>query len=211
MLQWVAQCYAYLQVLTCKLFDTLQHGAHGAPKRISLAAGTEVTTPPLPLYRDMWMQTHMFWQQDASLVIERLWVGSAINAADWAFLTRNNIRYIVNVSQEVPNLYEDRIRYCQVQTRDVTGCTLPWHWTSRFIRRALASGDGVLIHCFIGRSRSVAVACHFLMSYLGYSFQDAFAHLSRQRPVACLNADLAGDLAALPLPPRVLRLPPAAI
>ena len=191
------QCAGYLQVLVWKLMDAFQHGSHGAPRRLEQTEHGLVEHPPRSLVADAWCQVGMFLQLPASLILERLWVGNAVNAADLAFLERHNIRYIVNVTQEVPNLYEDSRCYCQLSLRDVEGCTLPWHWTSRFIHQALASGDGVLIHCFLGRSRSVAVACHYLMSHLGHSFPSAYGHLTRQRPVASLNVDLAAELAVL--------------
>ena len=190
------QCYAYAQVLVWKLFDTLRHGNAGSPQRIETSSTGMVALPRRSLLRDMWLQTHMFLCLPASAILDRLWVGSALNAADKGWLTRNSVRYVINVSQEVPNLYDDELEYCQLQLRDVEGCTIPWRWTSLFIHNALSSGDGVLIHCFLGRSRSVAVACHYLMSHQGYSFQDAYRHVSLHRPIASLNADLAADLAA---------------
>jgi hypothetical protein len=202
------QYCAYVQVLVWKLIDTLQHGSRGAPRRLEHTSAGLVEVARRSLLRDAWLQTHMFLRRPASPVLDRLWVGSALNAADRTFLACHNIRYIVNVTQEVPNLYEDTLCYCQVALRDVEGCTLPWQWISRFIHNAMATGDGVLIHCFLGRSRSVAVACHYLMCHLGYSFASAYAHLARQRPEASLNVDLAGELAAQSAVAR-LRLPAA--
>ena len=202
------QCAGYLQVLVWKLLDAFQHGSRGAPRRLEQTErGRLVEHPPRSLFVDAWCQVGMFLQLPASPILEGLWVGNALNAANLAFLERHNIRYIVNVTQEVPNLYEDSRCYCQLSSRDVEGCTLPWHWTSRFIHQALASGEGVLIHCFLGRSRSVAVACHYLMSHLGHSFPSAYDHLTRQRPVASLNVDLARELAAQTLPSEQLQLP----
>lgn len=191
------QYFSYLQVLLWKLVDTLQHGSRGAPRRLEQGQhGRLVEHPPRSLFSDAWCQVGMFLQLPASPILDGLWVGNALNAANLAFLEQHNIRYIVNVTQEVPNFYEDSRCYCRLSSRDVEGCTLPWHWTSRFIHQALISSEKVLIHCFLGRSRSVAVACHYLMSHLGHSFESAYAHLSRQRPVASLNAKLAEELSA---------------
>lgn len=198
------QCYAYVQVLVWKLLDTLQHGNAGSPHRIETSSTGLVTLPRRSLLRDMWLQTHMFVCLPPSLIVDRLWVGSALNAADRGWLTRNSVSCVVNVSQEVPNLYQQDLEYCQLQLRDVEGCSIPWRWTSLFIHRALSSGKGVLIHCFLGRSRSVAVACHYLMHHRGRSFAEAYHLVSDRRPIASLNADLAADLAAqeADLPPR---------
>lgn len=190
------QYIAYAQVLVWKLLDTLRHGEEGTPRRLELTPRGVMELPRRSLLRDLWLQTHMFLCLPATPILDRLWVGSALNAANKAWLKSHAIRFVVNVSQEVPNLYEDELDYCQLTLRDVEGCTIPWHWTSLFIHRALATGQGVLIHCFLGRSRSVAVACHYLMSQLGYSFQNAYKHVSHQRPIASLNVGLAEELAA---------------
>ena len=207
------QCWAVLRILAWKLADTLQHGANGTPRRLEARnTGELVDVGRRALLRDMWLQTHLFLSLPPSPVLTNLWLGSAMNAADRTWLRAQGIACIVNVSQEVPNLYADEagtFEYCQLQLRDVEGCQLPWRWTSRFLHRALTSQRPVLVHCFLGRSRSVAVVCHYLMSHLGYNFRQAYAFVSHRRPVASLNCDLAEELAALPPEGRVLRLPAA--
>ena len=150
--------------------------------------------PPSMWWNDVRAQLGNFLTSPASRVEDGLWLGSALNAHDQAFLRRARVRAVVNLSREVPNLCLPHVTHCQCELRDEVGCQLPLRWLVRFIHAQRRAGRVVLVHCFIGRSRSVAVVCAYLMAYRGYTFRQAFAHVARVRPVACLNQDLALQL-----------------
>ena len=199
---------ACLVVLVRKAQHFLLQGdeMQNAPQRLRLTASSAdhhhsgeqlvvVVPPQHPIY-DIWNQMGDFFSSSASQILDRLWLGNALNAADAAFLRRVPVRAVVNLSAEVPNLFEEDVLYCQCNVSDIIGCTLPFTWISRFIHAQLTRDRAVLVHCFIGRSRSVAAVCHYLMAYCGYSFDATYAHVSRRRPMACINADLARQLRA---------------
>ena len=136
------QCWSYLLVFWWKLLDTLQHGATGAPQRL-LARGDErdehdehdddariraprpiPMLPALALLHDAWRQAPDFLCSPASRITDHVWLGNAMNAADASFMA--GIDAVVNVTQEVPNLYPARCTYCQIAVRDVQRCTLPY-------------------------------------------------------------------------------------
>jgi hypothetical protein len=52
------------------------------------------------------------------------------------------------------------------------------------IHGVLATGGKILIYCFQGKSRSVAVCCAYLMRHVGLSFEDALRRIRCTRPVA---------------------------
>lgn len=203
---------SYIVVLIYKAGDFFAHGgARDAPHRLRLeldaARASEaeegnarrqprklVTCPPPLALHDIWYQTYDFLTSSASQILDLLWLGNALNAADVAFMRRVPIQAVVNLSAEVPNVFEKEILYCTCNSRDIIGCTLPLSWISRFIHAQLTRGRAVLVHCFIGRSRSVAAVCHYLMTHRGHSFEEAYAHVTRRRPMACINADLARQL-----------------
>ena len=205
---------SYIVVLIYKAGDFFAHGgARDAPHRLRLELDAAARTgeaeeeggarqqqrkliacPPPRALHDIWYQTYDFLTSSASQILDLLWLGNALNAADVAFMRRVPIQAVVNLSAEVPNVFEKEILYCTCHSRDIIGCTLPLSWISRFIHAQLTRGRAVLVHCFIGRSRSVAAVCHYLMTHRGHSFEEAYEHVSRRRPMACINADLARQL-----------------
>ena len=192
------QGMAYARVLLYKMYDFIVHGGgHGAPERLQTSEDDMVCLPPSTWWYDIYTQWNIFFLSPASLVVEGLWLGGALNAQDGGFLRQANVRSVVNLSQEVPDLGLPHITYCRCNLRDEVGCALPLRWLAGFIHRRRRAGRAVLVHCFIGRSRSVAAVCAYLMIHLGYSFDQAYAHVSRVRPVACLNRDLARQLIRL--------------
>jgi hypothetical protein len=55
-----------------------------------------------------------------------------------------------------------------------------------FIEAGMENG-GILVHCIGGRSRSAALIAGYLMSSLGYTYDDALALIVCARPVASIN------------------------
>lgn len=57
-----------------------------------------------------------------------------------------------------------------------------------FIRRALAEGGRVLVHCMAGRSRSASLVIAYLMTELHLDLDQALAFVQEKRPIVRPNA-----------------------
>ncbi|XP_049782737.1 dual specificity protein phosphatase Mpk3-like [Schistocerca cancellata] len=100
------------------------------------------------------------------------------------FVINRCSRYILNVTPDLPNVFEDSgsIKYMQIPITD--------HWSQNlasffpkaieFIDEARNNGKGVLVHCVAGVSRSVTITVAYLMNKLSLSLNDAF-NLVRSR------------------------------
>ncbi|XP_015389077.1 dual specificity protein phosphatase 1 isoform X3 [Citrus sinensis] len=53
---------------------------------------------------------------------------------------------------------------------------------------AKRQGGGVLVHCFVGRSRSVTIVVAYLMKKHGMSLSQAMGHVKSRRPQAAPNS-----------------------
>ncbi|XP_010532706.1 PREDICTED: dual specificity protein phosphatase 1 isoform X2 [Tarenaya hassleriana] len=62
---------------------------------------------------------------------------------------------------------------------------------------AKKQGGGVLVHCFVGRSRSVTVVVAYLMKKHGMTLSQALQHVKSKRPVASPNAGFIKQLEEL--------------
>lgn len=145
-------------------------------------------------------------------ILPHLYLGSAKNSADLAQLKKYGITYILNVTANVPNMFENEknFKYLQIPISD--------HWSQnlssffpqaiKFIDEARNNNKGVLVHCLAGISRSVTVTVAYLMNRECMSLNRAYDHVKHCKPnispnftfmgqlldfEKCLNGDRQGD------------------
>ncbi|XP_021918498.1 dual specificity protein phosphatase Mpk3 isoform X2 [Zootermopsis nevadensis] len=111
-------------------------------------------------------------------ILPHLFLGNATTSGDSEALSRHSIEYILNVTADLPNVFEDSgsIRYMKIPIAD--------HWKENlasffpkaieFIDEARSNEKGVLVHCLAGVSRSVTVTVAYLMYKLSLNLNDAF-------------------------------------
>uniref|UniRef100_A0AAG5DLM9 protein-tyrosine-phosphatase n=1 Tax=Anopheles atroparvus TaxID=41427 RepID=A0AAG5DLM9_ANOAO len=121
-------------------------------------------------------------------ILPGLFLGNASHSEDLKSLKKYNIKYILNVTPDLPNVFErdGLIRYLQIPITD--------HWSQagdlanhfpdaiKFIDEARSTGCGVLVHCLAGVSRSVTVTLAYLMFARTLSLNDAFLLVRSRKP-----------------------------
>ena len=133
----------------------------------------------------------------------QLWVGGARDAADRAFVDRHRITHIINATKELPSRFngtndhtgEQPLRYMKLGVLDECEVDLGSHLDGcvAFLEAARAAavdrpaGNGALVHCHMGRSRSVTVAAAFIAAVRGCSAQEALEQIRERRPDARPN------------------------
>ncbi|MBN3319505.1 DUS7 phosphatase, partial [Atractosteus spatula] len=131
-------------------------------------------------------------------ILPNLYLGCAKHSADRDTLSKLGIRYILNVTPNLPNIFEKNgdFRYKQIPISD--------HWSQnlsqffpeaiQFIDEALSQRSGVLVHCLAGVSRSVTVTVAYLMQRLGLSLNDAYDFVKRRKSNISPNFNFMGQL-----------------
>ena len=143
-------------------------------------------------YATMWEKWDDFWSDAPTEIIPGLFVGSAKNAADAGSLSRLGISYVVNCTEDLPNFHEgceDAPSYNRVPLKDVPEASLvsirdSLEFVVSKIVDKLASKEKVLIHCFMGASRSISVATLVLMKLDDIPAIDAYSRISMKRKAA---------------------------
>lgn len=135
---------------------------------------------------------YYFWTTDPSKILEHLYVGSAKNAADLESLERNNIHLVINATEEIDNFYEGTYDYIRIALKDDKDTLISKHGeifeaAVDAIHDAIENEKNVLVHCFMGASRSVAVVCRYLMKYHEMSAEDAYNMVKEERVCAAIN------------------------
>ncbi|PRQ38818.1 putative phosphoric monoester hydrolase [Rosa chinensis] len=113
---------------------------------------------------------------------EGLFLGSFGAANNEEELTRLNITHILTVGSAMPPAYPNDFVY-----KHFDECF-------DYIEEAKRSGGSVLVHCFVGRSRSVAVVIPYLLKKHGMTLFEALDHVKSGRAWAAPNAGFSTQL-----------------
>ncbi|KAK6482777.1 dual specificity protein phosphatase 6 [Huso huso] len=131
-------------------------------------------------------------------ILPHLYLGCAKDSTNLDILEEYGIKYILNVTPNLPNLFENagEFKYKQIPISD--------HWSQNlsqffpeaigFIDEARSKKCGVLVHCLAGISRSVTVTVAYLMQKLNLSMNDAYDIVKMKKSNISPNFNFMGQL-----------------
>nr|XP_056702218.1 dual specificity protein phosphatase 6 [Euleptes europaea] len=131
-------------------------------------------------------------------ILPYLYLGCAKDSTNLDVLEEFGIKYILNVTPNLPNLFENagEFKYKQIPISD--------HWSQNlsqffpeaisFIDEARGKNCGVLVHCLAGISRSVTVTVAYLMQKLNLSMNDAYDIVKMKKSNISPNFNFMGQL-----------------
>ncbi|XP_038148195.1 uncharacterized protein si:dkey-175m17.7 [Cyprinodon tularosa] len=132
-----------------------------------------------------------------SPILPFLFLGNERDAQDLDLLLRLNIGYVVNVTTHLP-LYHINLglRYKRLPATDNSKQNLRQYFEEvfEFIEEAYQSGQGVLVHCQAGVSRSATIVIAYLMKHTLMTMTDAYKYVRSRRPVVSPNLNFMGQL-----------------
>lgn len=128
-----------------------------------------------------------------SHIIDAIWIGSCADSANRSFLKERDIEHIVCCAEEFIHppgfLYiSNKVsQWCRIPIKDNSADKSTEHHFregAKQIDEWVEQGKNVLVHCYEGKSRSVAVVITYLMLYKGMSFDVAYLQVKAQRSKA---------------------------
>ncbi|CAK9137179.1 unnamed protein product [Ilex paraguariensis] len=121
---------------------------------------------------------------------EGLYLGSLGAANNKSALKSLNITHILTVANSLAPAHPNDFTYKIVNVLDREDINISHYFDEcfEFIDEAKRKGGGVLVHCFVGRSRSVTIIVAYLMKKHGMSLSEALEHVKSKRPVASPNS-----------------------
>ncbi|XP_002738179.2 dual specificity protein phosphatase 7-like [Saccoglossus kowalevskii] len=131
-------------------------------------------------------------------ILPYLFLGSAQDSKNIEKLSKHGIKYILNVTPNIPNRFErdGEFKYMQIPIND--------HWSQNlsaffpeaieFIEEARQAKCGILVHCLAGISRSVTVTVAYLMQKLAWSLNDAYDYVKKKKENISPNFNFMGQL-----------------
>ncbi|KAJ7980114.1 putative Dual specificity protein phosphatase [Quillaja saponaria] len=131
-----------------------------------------------------------------SKIEEGLFLGSIGAANNKAKLKNLNVTHILTVASSLAPAHPNDFVYkiIGVMDREDTNIKQYFDQCFNFIDEAKRLGGGVLVHCFVGRSRSVTIIVAYLMKKHNMSLSQALEYVKARRPQACPNAGFISQL-----------------
>ena len=129
-------------------------------------------------------------------IIDNIYLGSSYHAANWDWLTSNNVKTIVNAALEVDNFFSDDLEY-------ISGYSIRDNGLESFtnidtlvdqIREKNCVEGNTFVHCLVGRSRSVTIIIAYLMKYHKMTVEDSINHIVSKRSYANPSLKLVDNL-----------------
>ena len=104
--------------------------------------------------------------KESDHIIDNIYLGNARNSGSYESLKDNNIKLIINVTNEIPNYYPDKFEYINYNINDNNKDTIsPFLEDSyqKIIDFQKNKNGNILVHCYMGASRSVSIILYYLM------------------------------------------------
>ncbi len=137
------------------------------------------------------LEQYTYFYSEPSMILPNLYLGSAFNAYNKLHLEKNEINVIINITKEISNYYENYMKYTYykypILDNDKEDITSILKEAANTIDYHLARGDKVLVHCYMGASRSASVVIYYLMKYHNKELRHAIYHVKKHRPIINLT------------------------
>ena len=131
-------------------------------------------------------------------IYKRIYLGSAINAASEETLKQLNIKFIVNVTEEISNYHPNSFTYYNIKIRDDNKQSIKKHFLESFnkIEEFLNNNpDGnILVHCFKGASRSATIVINYVSKKEGIDVTQVLSDIKKKRPIVNITSKYLEDL-----------------
>lgn len=118
---------------------------------------------PIPSYRT---QAKVFFQGPTE-IIDGIYLGSAFNAASYYKLRQLGVKMVINVTREIRNYYPSDFVYHQYDLFDNNQDRIHQYLDAAYQNitafRQENPDQKILIHCFMGASRSASILIYYLM------------------------------------------------
>lgn len=138
--------------------------------------------------------------KDATHILNSIYLGNAFNARDYYTLKENNIGLIINCTTDIQNYFEnlDEFEYHRVSVKDSGDSHIYnyLHDMADTINDYIVKNPdkNILIHCFMGSSRSATILIAYMMKYLNYTRRESINFLKEKRDLVNLNLNFFEDL-----------------
>ena len=119
---------------------------------------------------------------DMNYIIDNIYLGDSLAAANETFLKEYNITTVINCAQELVSEYQE-IKFLELTLSDfLDQKILPkFEIAYKFIK--INSENNILIHCSLGMSRSASLVIFYLIKEKRWDYDTCYAYTKERRPI----------------------------
>lgn len=135
------------------------------------------------LYPSSYSSSVSSFFSECNHIIDNIYLGSSYNASNYDLIQKLDIARIVNVSDDVPNFFESDIEleYFYHNIKD-NGIDIFKKEELDLIFDFIKKNDSnVLVHCVVGRSRSVTIVIYYLIKEHNMDVETAINYIKSKR------------------------------
>ena len=119
---------------------------------------------------------------------DKIYLGSAFNAATKSTLESLNIKYIINVTDKIENYFPNSYEYESylIEDNDQQHIIPYLEASYKKIKKFQEKNNGnILVHCVMGASRSASIVCYYLMREYNLDPKEIYNAMKLKRE--CVN------------------------
>lgn len=133
---------------------------------------------------------------DAVEIIPGLFLGSISATYDKKTLQDHGITHVISVIAGYQPPFPNDFYYMIVNALDNCNNNISsvFDDTNNFINSCFEDNGKVLVHCMLGRSRSVSIIIAYLIKTFGLNFEKSLQIIKYKRPIACPNTSFSNQL-----------------
>jgi protein-tyrosine phosphatase len=128
-----------------------------------------------------------FMFSEPTLIIDKIYLGNGNNAANLNTLEKHNINVIINVTSELDNYFENDFTYYKFELLDEKENDMKQYFSKFLEIIKNHKEDNILIHCFMGSSRSAIIVLLYLIKIKNMNFEDSLILLKQKRDIVNIN------------------------
>ena len=166
--------YSILKVTYAKMFTITDH--------YDSLMGVKRQYPRPPLSKVI---TSIF--DNPTHIIDNIYLGNAYNAANYETLRNSNIKNIINITNNIPNYYEDYFEYKNYVMKDNNQSSISEYLDDSYQYINRNKDKNILIHCYAGSSRSASLVLYYLIKKYNMTFDEANTLLKNKRDIVNIN------------------------
>ncbi len=149
--------------------------------------------PTVPWYRQL-----IWFYSPPTKILSNLYLGSSFNAYDIEQINKLNINVIINVTEEIDNFYESNLKLTYykypIADNNVDNISEILSDSFEIISSHINSADKILVHCYMGASRSASVVINYLIKHKNMNWKEAKDFVISKRPIVNLSETFASTL-----------------